>query len=506
MAMAIDGLGSGLNTTDIINQLMQAEAVPQSLLKNKVSTQSAAVSAYQAVNTKVSILATAAKNLSSPDTWGAMKATSSSDAAVVTAQPGASAGALSFRVESMATTHSMTFTGGSVSSASDATGSSVLSGSTFDITLADGSTKTLTPVNGSLNSVVAAINGEANAAYKASAVQIGAGKYTLQLTAKTSGATAAFDASKLPTGLTLGAATTTVQGADAQLRIGEDAVDGSGNPVSSSYTISSATNTFANVLPGLTITATRKQAATDAAVTVNVATDSDAVAAKVQSLVDSMNAALTEISTQTRTQGATTANAGPLAGDFTLSTLRQDLLSSVSRGVTGTDPLNPALTSSFADVGVSLTRDGTIAFDKDKFVASLAADPAKTQRYFESYTETDSKSTANPGGKGTEGLFQPNFDVAQGLGRKLEQISLQATEGIISPGDPLSKAKQGTLQALIQSRNDTISDLNEQVSEWDDRLALRRLALQTQFTALDTALSQMHQQQSWLSGQIASLG
>ncbi|GAB1694680.1 flagellar filament capping protein FliD [Krasilnikovia sp. M28-CT-15] len=499
MAMTIDGLGSGLNTTDIINQLMQAEAAPQTQLKNKVSTQNKAVSAYQYVNTKMAALATAAKALGSADAWGAMKATSSSDAAVVTAQPGASAGSLSFRVESVATTHTMTFSAASVSSVSDATGSPVLTGTTLDITLADGTSKTLTPTNGSLASVVAAINGEANAAYKASAVQIGSGKYTLQLTAKTSGATAAFDASKLPTGLTLGAATTTVQGADAQIRIGEDTAS------SSSYTISSATNTFADVLPGLTITATRKQAAADAPVTVTVGADADAVAAKVQSLVDGLNAALTEISMQTRAKNGSTA-AGALAGDSTLRSLRQDLLSSVSRGATGVDPLNPTITSSLADIGVALTRDGTVTFDKSKFVAALAKDPAKTQRYFESYTETDSKTAANPTGKGTEGKFQPDFDVAQGLARKLETISLLATEGVVRPGDPASKVKQGTLQGLIQSRNDTIRDLNDQVSDWDDRLALRRKTLETQFTGLETALSKMHQQQSWLSGQLASLG
>jgi flagellar hook-associated protein 2 len=506
MSMAIDGLVSGMNTTDLVNQLMQAEALPQTALKNKVTTQNKVVSAYQFVNTKMASLATAAKALGGADAWGAMKATSSSDAAVVTAQAGASAGSLSFRVESVATTHTMTFSGASVASATDATGSPVLASSTFDVTLQDGSTKALTPTNGSLQSVVAAINGEANALYKASAVQIGSGQYTLQLTAKTSGATAAFDASKLPSGLTLGSATTTVQGTDAQIRIGEDVPDPLGGPpTSSSYTIKSATNTFADVLPGLTVTATRKQAATDAPITVSVSSDSDAVAAKVQAMVDSMNAALTEISMQSKGKTGTAA-AGALAGDSTMRALRQDLLSSVSRGVAGVDPLNPSMISSFEDVGVVLSRDGTLSFNKDKFLGALAKDPAKTQRYFDSYTETDSKTATNPGGKGTEGLFQPDFDMAQGLGRKLETVALLATEGVTRPGSSVSTPKQGTLQGLIQRRNDAIRDLNDQVSNWDDRLALRREGLEKQFSGLETALGKMKQQSSWLSGQLASLG
>ncbi|GID96839.1 hypothetical protein Adi01nite_62510 [Amorphoplanes digitatis] len=514
MGMTVDGLVSGLSTTDTINQLMQAEALPQTALKNKVTTQNKVVSAYQYVNTKMAALASAAKALGDPASWGAMKATSSSDAAVVTAGVGASAGSVSFRVESVAATHTMTFTGQTVASPTDAVGSPVLSGSTFDITLKDGSTKTLTPADQSLQAMVAAINGVSDSMYKASAVQIGSGQYTLQLTAKTSGTAAAFDATKLPTGLNLGTASTTVQGSDAMLRIGEDAVDangdplldGNGDPVSQSYTISSATNTFANVLPGLTITATRKQSATDAPVTVSTTADADAVAAKVQSLVESLNSALTEINMQTKIKTATTA-AGALAGDSTMRALRQDLLSSVSGGVTGVDPLNPGVTNSFADIGVTLSRDGVITFNKETFLAKLAADPEKTQRYFDSYTETDSKDPVNnPGGLGTEGKYQADFDVARGLGRKLENLSLLATEGVIRPGDPASKAKQGTLQALIQRRNDSISDLNDQVSNWDDRLALRRTGLERQFATLETALSKMKQQSSWLAGQLASLG
>ncbi|MEU4221364.1 flagellar filament capping protein FliD [Actinoplanes sp. NPDC026623] len=485
-----------MSTTDTINQLMQAEALPQTALKNKVATQNLQVSAYQYVNTKLAALATASKALSSSDTWGSMKTTSSSDAAVVTAQAGAAAGSLSFRVESVATTHTMTFTGTSVASATDAAAWPVMTGNTFDVTLKDGTTKTLTPSDKSLQSVVAAINGETNSLYKASAVQIGSGQYTLQLTAKTSGATASFDATKLPSGLNLGAATTTVQGVDAQLKIGEGA---------GAYTINSATNTFAGVLPGLTVTATRAQAATDAPVTVSVAADADAVAAKVQALVDGLNAALTEISMQSRAKTGTAA-AGALVGDSSLRSLRQDLLSSVSTGVAGVDPLKPGITSSVADVGVVLSRDGTVSFDKAKFLDALAKDPAKTQRYFDSYTETDSKTATNPAGKGTEGMFQPTFDVARGLGRKLETVSLVATEGVTTPGAPLSTAKQGTLQGLIQRRNASISDLNDQVSEWDTRLDLRRAGLERQFSAMEVALGKMQQQSSWLSGQLASLG
>ena len=63
MAMTVDGLVSGMNTTDTINQLMRAEALPQTALKTKVTTQNKVVAAYQAVNTKVAAVADAANVL-----------------------------------------------------------------------------------------------------------------------------------------------------------------------------------------------------------------------------------------------------------------------------------------------------------------------------------------------------------------------------------------------------------------------------------------------------------
>ena len=60
MGMAIDGLISGLKTTDLINSLMQAEAIPQTLLKNKVTDSTTYITAMQALNTKVAALADAA--------------------------------------------------------------------------------------------------------------------------------------------------------------------------------------------------------------------------------------------------------------------------------------------------------------------------------------------------------------------------------------------------------------------------------------------------------------
>jgi flagellar hook-associated protein 2 len=489
MTSSIDGLVSGLDTTNMINKLMQVEAAPQTQLKGKIVVANKAVTAYQSVNTKLAALATAAKAVGTAETWGAAKSTSSSDAAVVTAKAGTPTGSLSFTVDAVAATHTQTYTAGSVSSTTDAANAPVLSGDSFTVLLEDGAEVGVTPKDKSLQSVVNAINSTANAAYKAAAVQVEPGKYTLQLTATASGEKGKFAEKSLngayaPFGLTLGAPSIITRGSDAKLTIGGDPND----PSVTGYPVRSASNTFNDVLPGLSITVTKK---TDTPVTVGVANDANAVADKVAAMVEAAQAALSEIDTATATKTATNASAGVLPGDTALRQLSQNILSSVAGGA--------GSLGSLSAVGVNLDKTGTLSFDRDKFLAAYEADPAKTRAYFDKYTEV-------PHAKANPNAFDPGWDTADGLARKLTTISVQATDGILLPTDPTGTAKQGTLAGIIQRRNETIKGLNDQVADWDTRLELRKENLQRQFSSLEVALSKMQQQSSWLSGQLASLG
>jgi flagellar hook-associated protein 2 len=337
---------------------------------------------------------------------------------------------------------------------------------------------------------VTAINGEAEAPYKASAVQIAPGRYTLQLTAKESGAAAAakIDSVGLPEGLDLGTSSVTIDGRDAVLTVGE----GGG-----AYAINSASNTFAEILPGVTVTAAKAQAPGDAPVTVDISADVEGIATKVQALVDNVNVVLNELASQSKIKTGEVA-AGPLVGDAAIRKLRQDILGAVSSGAAGLGANDT--TASFKEVGISINRDGTLAFEKSDFMKTYKADPARAAKFFDSYTDVTS-----PKGNGTEGTFEPGFDTAIGLGRKLEALALIASEGVKDPDNP-TKVRQGTMTALMERNTKTISSLNDQVSEWDVRLELRRTALQKQFSSLEVALGKMQQQSSWLAGQLAGLG
>jgi flagellar hook-associated protein 2 len=475
MAMSVDGLVSGLNTTAMVDQLMQVEALPQTALKNKVSAQNKAVTAYQDVNTKLAALTTAAKALESGDSWNALKATSSSDAAIVTTTSSATPGTFEFNVDKLATTHTVTYKDASVAALTDA----VVSGNA--ITVLDGNDNPIVvdvSADKSLTGVIKAINDTANAAYKASAVQVAPGRFSLQLTAITSGDTGKFNETLLPVGTidVLGEPTTTTDGHDAEIKVGTGA---------GAYTVKSSTNTFTDVAAGVNIAVTKT---TTDPVTVGMTADKAGVADKVQAFVDAANAALAQIKTATAAKSGTTA-AGALAADPTLRALSQEILSAVATGA--------GSIGSLSAVGISVERGGTIKFDKAKFTTAYETDPSGTKAYFDSFVDRNDPAA-------TAGKFEPGWDTAEGIARKLSTIGLKATEGLLQPDNPTA-SREGTVAGLIKRRNESISALNDQVEAWDSRLDTRRASLQRQYSALEVALGKLKEQQSWLSGQLAGL-
>ncbi|HVQ93257.1 MAG TPA: flagellar filament capping protein FliD [Mycobacteriales bacterium] len=423
MTSSVDGLISGLNTTQLISQLMQVEAQSQTTLKSKVKTEQTAITAYQAVNSKLAALQTAAEKLTKPATWQAVTATSSSTAVVATAAAGTAAGGSTFDVTKLARAHIVTLTG------------SMAGG--LDVSTGGGPTVHIVITSDTLAGVAAAINAS-SLGLRASVITTDSGSL-LQVAASHTGFAAAF----VITG-TASPPNVAVQGTDAQVTIGD--------PLAGGYTASSATNTFTDVVPGVTFTATQ----TASNVTISIAPDAAKIADNMQALVDATNAAMTEIGTRTA-YDATSKTPAALTGNFTVRQLEQNMLSSISNGQTGY--------GSFTQLGVSLSRDGTLSFDRTAFLAAYQADPVTTQSA-----------------------------VAGGLATALQSVAKKAT-------DPTT----GSVTLAIQSRNDSVRSLNNAIGDWDVRLQTRQGALQRQYSHLEVALGQLKNQSAWLSGQIASL-
>jgi flagellar hook-associated protein 2 len=436
---SISGLSSGLDTATIISQLMQLEAAPQTRLKSRVGSEQSAITTLQSLNSKVALLTSKAEALAKATAWDPVKATSSNSAVAVTA--GATAGKvdLTVTVTGVARTHQLGY-------ASAAALTDVVTGASTVVRLDrfDGSPLEIETGDGTLAGLVSAVNaGTATTGVRASTVKVADGSYRLLVESAATGVAQDFDLTAQDGSALLGG-TTVRAGTDATIDFGVG------------VTATSSTNTFADVVPGVTLTLGAGTAVGTVA-TVTVERDTAAVTASVKGLVESINALLTDIDTQSA-YDATTKKAGPLTGDGTVRSLRAAIL----------DAVYPADGGSLAGLGIQVTRSGKLELDQTVFAQALAADPTGVAEQF----------------------------TAAGNG---------FADRIAKAADGAGDSVTGTLTAAIEGRRTGVQRLQTNIEEWDRRLELRRANLERQFTALETALNQMTSQSSWLSGQLASL-
>jgi flagellar hook-associated protein 2 len=436
MGISLDGLASGLDTTALISSIMQSEALPQTLLKNKSYDVQTMVSALQGLNSKVAALATQATAAAQPAALDLSTATTTSANVTASTSSGAKPGSLDFQVTQLAQTQ--------VTVTPKVNGVTGWPYTTLTINTG-GANYTVTPATNSLDDLVSAVNASGSGV-AASKVDVGGGDFRIQFTASKSGTVGAFTISDAGTTYTDVKA---AQGAQVSLWPGTTAAQ----------TVTSSTNTFTNLLPGVSITAKDVTAGT---ATLTVASDTAGITKVASDLVDGVNgifslvASRTAVTTSTTTTGTSTS-AGVFTGDSTVRTVNQNILSAASLPV-GTPPRSPS------ELGISITKTGTMEFDATKFGAALAADPA-------------------------------------GTAAKVQEIAGRIASAATAASDPYA----GTLTTTIKGQQSEVSDLADQISNWDTRLADRQATLKSQYSALEVAMSNMKAQQSWLTSQLAGL-
>jgi len=461
MSMSVDGLVSGMDTTSLIKQLIQAEAAPQTALKARLNATQSAASAYRTVNTTFLAITAAAEALTSSALTTSRKATSSNPAVTASAAATAVSGSsLTFSVTALASTQTVVSKTQWAATTTDVR--TVEPGWPIEILDSLGASKGTidVPPGATLAEAVTAIN-DADLGVRAAILKVG-DSYRLQLTSETGGAAGGFVVkSATEDAVTAGSGfVQTSPGQDATLDLG------------GGLTASSSSNTFADLLAGVSVTVSKVDATP---VTLTVSTDTDGVTGKVQTLVDAVNAALAEVK---RATSNTTGSTATLKGDSSLTSLAGRLLDAVSAAV-GAD-------GSAARVGFQLTKDGKITFDKAKFTTALKDDPALAGRMV----------SGTPASLGVDGVVGGGDDVAgiSGIAGRLLAVSKAASD-----------ATTGSIVALANGKESLAKDYQNRIAAWDLRLVKRKETLTRQFTAMETALSSLKNQSTWLAGQINSL-
>jgi flagellar hook-associated protein 2 len=444
--ITVGGLATGLDTNKIIEQLLKVERRPLDLLDQEVTAIEATKASVATVGSKLAALRTAAGALTTVDDVLVRKA-SSSDEQVLTAAAGAGAarGSLTITVSRLASGSAA----GATVGVSSTTKTIAIGAGTFEFHVGTSAVHQTVSVDASttLEQLADAIN-DLGAGVTASTVNVGTAAspdYRLQIVSQATGEASRITIDHDDTTL---AVQTTQQGQDAQFTL-------SAFPTT---TFSRATNSFSDVLAGVTIALKSEGTAT-----VTVDDDPDKIVAQVQTVVTAFNDLVTFVageSTVEESKDKEDVKTGSLATDTTVRRLvgrLHELLSDAFAGAAGKYV-------NLSSLGITTQRDGTLKLDETKLRAAIGDDPQGVAEVF--------------GGDGT----------SAGIADRVSAAIDQAT------------GAGGALATHTSALDERLRSLHDQIDDGERRLAAVELDLRRQFAALESLVSTLQSQSSFLQG------
>lgn len=300
-----------------------------------------------------------------------------------------------------------------------------------------GATKSISyAATDSLSDIAAKING-ANAGATASVLFDGT-SYRLMVASQATGTAAAAQFAETGAGLGLSdPANIKVAGKDAIATI--DGVD-----------VTRPTNVMADAVDGLTFTLVSPHADSEASASVGVTLDSNGLRDKLKALVTAYNSVNSALHVQLDYTG-TKKGTNTLFGDSTL------------RGLQGA--LGNLMGSSYGDgtlgaIGLTRDKSGLLSLDETKLSAALAKDPNAVGKVF----------------------------VTGGFAAEVTKMT-----------DAYTRAGDGILASKSKGMVDRFNVLQSQIDQINDHADQLKTRLEAQFTALETAMSNLKSQSSYLS-------
>lgn len=467
------GIGSGLDVSSIVTQLMAVEKSPLQQMQTEASKIQSKLSAYGKVQSYVSALRDAALNLTKSDTWGSSTA-SSGDSSVFTASTssGATAGNYSLTVQQMASAQTV------ASAAWPASVSTVGSGvlrlelgtwaagqagftpksgaSSVDVTVA--ASDTLADVRDKINA--------AKSGVMASIVNDTSGS-RLVLRSSETGAENAFRVTATDDDLD----NTDASGLSALAfdpSAGANAMVQSQAAVNAKATInglsvSSASNLLTDVVDGVTI---KLGKVSSTPVDLSVSSNTESVKTAVTAFADAYNNLSKYLADQTKYNAAAKSGA-TLQGDSGTNALR----SAMRNIVGGTSGVTGAF-NRLAQVGLDPQSDGTLKVDSTKLTNSLG----KLADVKALFANKDASNEANNG----------------------FAVSLQKWGDSLLSFDGSLTTRSSSLQRQIDANAKKQEDFNERMTGVEARI-------RAQYTALDTQMAKLNGLSTYMTQQITNM-
>ena len=445
------GLASGLDTDQIVTQLVKLERQPIARLEDRKSDMRSMSQRFENVRNLMRTLGDKVRDLDSSSDVLSSKASSSDEKIVkASAAGGASIGSFGIEVLSLARperTYSDVF--------ASKTDTGLFGSGQFSIQVGSGSAATIdVDANDSLETLAAKIN-SSDAKVTAGIIFDGTG-YRLQVSSEESGLANALTFSE-DAGVSLGlskASNEAVAASDAVFKI-----DG--------ITMTRGSNSVADAIPGVTLTL-NATSGTQGPTTVSIERDPEALGDKLDAFVKAYNAVADAVNKEFAFTG-TAKTGNSLAGDSTLRTLQSRIRDDVMGSVSGLSGNLQRLT----DLGVEIAKDGKLSLDEEKLKSAVAKDP-----------------------NGVADLLagKPDGSV-EGLMKRFAKTI-----------DTYTRTGDGVLSTRIDGYSSRMRDLDSRIDDMERRLDKYEERMRARFAAMENVISGLVGQGSQLSAVASSLG
>ena len=535
---ALNKQGSGLNITQIVDSLVQAETAPlSSQIQKKIEQKNQQISGYALIAAELGKMNDYANSIKGSTAYSV----SSSDASVgvrVVDQSQASDFNASVSVSTLASAQTLEFTG--FTSKSDLIGTGSLNidfgnwaSDQFTVNTAKSSQSiSITDTNTTLSDLAQSLS--AVDGINATVTNKGDGTHSLIVNSATGENNALRITANEDSGSsgllkfdnsTSNVSKQVVSAADAQLNF-------------NGVQISRSTNIITDLIDGYELDL--KQT-TSGSISLKGSVDADLAFQQVKGFVDmfnSVNGTLTELTKK----GINGEEAGVLARDVVLTRIQKEIRGIISDGLPGYDDRSRYI----SELGVKTERDGSISISEADFKKAFEREPMLFDVMINSIgrsdnsdviVTSDSQVLKPKGGiydfvAGTDGVGSPlggvsisggaidngNFKYAavsgDVAGLKLEVPSTVTSAKIYFGESFLSKLTDylddvvspvGTLAKSTVEANSSITEFNEEMLKIDDKIVSLTDRYMTQFAAMESAVTSFKKTGEFLTGFIDSL-
>jgi flagellar hook-associated protein 2 len=228
-------------------------------------------------------------------------------------------------------------------------------------------------------------------------------------------------------------------------------------------TVTRATNSIADVIPGVTVSLVSTGTGT-----LKVSEDAATTSSKVQEFIDQFNDITTFIQENNLISRQETSNSvtnvfAPLASTRT----DDSALAAIKSVLSSTNASSGSSIRIFADLGITTERDGTLKFDTTKFSTAVAKEPSSVSTILQTFADT---TTLTGGTIDVYTRFNGMFDM------------------------------------VTNSNKTQITNLNTRISEAEKSIERQADDMRARFARLESLMGRLQQQQQSLSSALSGLG